>query len=273
MKHNVILSIVFIALSYCLTSCQNSTASQGNEGDSPQEISNEHLTMAVLYQQKAAEYRALCYQAFNLAKMRAEQSTKMLGGMKQKAVIMDIDETVLDNSPYEAKCILDSISYPTDWEKWIHRANAEPVPGALEFAKYVASLGMDIYYVSNRKEKYRKETLKNLQDFGFPFAADEHLLLKTDQSSKKERWDKVREKANVVLMIGDNLNDFLEAFGDKSVQERFDLADSLRNDFGKRFIVLPNAMYGEWENALYEYDFSLEAEAKKAIRHQQLTGF
>ncbi|MCB0806245.1 MAG: 5'-nucleotidase, lipoprotein e(P4) family [Bacteroidales bacterium] len=269
----LLIAILGLGLATTLTNCQNTTASQGNDGDTENKTANEHLTMAVLYQQQAAEYRALCYQAFNIAQMRVEESTKMLGGMKPKAVIMDIDETVLDNSPYEAKCILDSVSYPTAWDKWMYKADAKPVPGALAFVKFVEEMGMQVYYVSNRKDKYRKETLQNLKDMKFPFASDDHLLLKTDQSSKRERWDQVLQKNMVILMIGDNLNDFSEVFEKKTVDGRFEVTDSLKSEFGKRFIVLPNAMYGEWENAFYEYDFSKTPAEKKSLRHQHLIGF
>ena len=194
MKHYLILSAFFLATNFTFTSCQNTTASQDGEGDPTQKISNEHLTMAVLYQQRAAEYSALCYQAFNIAKMRIDNNSKMLGGFKKKAIIVDIDETMLDNSPYEAKMILDSISYPTEWDTWMSSASAQAVPGALEFTKYVEAQKIEIYYISNRQEKYREPTLKNLKELGFPYADDEHLMLKTDDSSKKGRVNKCRKK-------------------------------------------------------------------------------
>jgi len=273
MKKITIIILISINLGVVFTSCQNTAASRGNEGDASEKVSNEHLTMAVLFQQKAAEYNALCYQAFNMAKMRIDNSSKMLGGFKKKAIVVDIDETMLDNSPYEAKMILDSISYPTEWDTWMNSASAKAVPGALEFAKWVETQKIEIYYISNRKEKYRAPTLKNLQELGFPYADNEHLMLKTDESSKKSRREKVQEKANIILLIGDNLNDFTEAFERKTTQERFEITDSLKSKFGTSFIVLPDAMYGDWENALYNYDHSLTPHEKIKIRHQKLIGF
>jgi len=273
MKHFLIFSTLILATNLTFTSCQNTTASQDGEGDPPQKISNEHLTMAVLYTQTAAEYRALCYQAFNMARMQIDNSSKMLGGFKKKVVVVDIDETMLDNSPYEAQMILDSISYPTEWDTWMNSGSAKAVPGALEFAKYVEAQKIEIYYISNRKEKYREPTLRNMKELGFPFADDAHLMLKTDESSKKGRREKAQEMANIILLIGDNLNDFLEIFEKKTIKDRFEVTDSLRNKFGRGFIVLPNAMYGDWENALYNYDHSNTAKQKMEIRHQYLTGF
>jgi 5'-nucleotidase (lipoprotein e(P4) family) len=229
--------------------------------------------MAILYQQSAAEYRALCYQAFNAAKYRLDQSSKMMGMMKKQAIVVDIDETVLDNSPYEANTILKGYMYPEGWNSWIDAAKAKAVPGALEFLKYAESKGIETYYISNRSENQRTQTLKNLISIGFPFAVDDHLLLKSKESSKKTRRDKVSENRFIVMLIGDNLNDFTEVFEKKSIPERFEMADSLKNEFGNRFIILPNAMYGDWEGALYNYDYSMEPGKKSEKRISSLVGF
>ncbi len=272
MKQTILIILSLVCSSIIYTGCQQTTASS-KPGNEPSAISNEHLTMAVLYQQKAAEYAALCYQAFNVAKMQIDNSSKMLGGFKKKVVVVDIDETILDNSPYEADLILDSIVFPTKWDDWMYSASAKAVPGALEFARYAESQKIEIYYISNRKEKYREATLKNLKELGFPYAQDDHLLLKSDESSKEGRREQVQQMANIILLIGDNLTDFSDLFEKKPVQQRFEIADSLRNEFGHHFIMLPNAMYGDWENALYHYDHSLSQERKSELRHQQLVGF
>jgi len=252
-------------------SCQNIKA--GDSGDESVTSSNEHLTSAVLYQQTAAEYRALCYQAFNVARLQLDKSLRVMGLMKQQAVVVDIDETVLDNSPFEAKSILEGTSYPTYWNEWVEMANARAVPGALEFLKYAESKGIEIYYITNRREKYRQPTLKNLQDLSFPFSDNGHLFMRTDESSKKARRETVSEKHKIILLIGDNLNDFSEVFEKKSITDRFELVDKFKEDFGNRFIVLPNAVYGEWEGAIYDYDFSKTADEKFELRHNHLQSF
>ena len=271
MKKLIFISVILIIPFF--QSCNNSTAFSGNNGDNPLISNNNHLINAVLYQQTAAEYRALCYQAFNLAHLQLDRSLRIMDLMKQQAIVVDIDETVLDNSPYEAKCILDNILYPEYWDEWMNESSAKPVPGALEFLNYAESKGIEVFYITNRKEKYREQTLKNLQNTGFPFATNDHLLLRTDSSSKKARRDKVSETHTIIMLIGDNLNDFSEIFEKKSIPERFELTDKMQKEFGTRFIVLPNVMYGEWEGALYDYDYSKSTAEKSEVRHEKLKSF
>jgi 5'-nucleotidase (lipoprotein e(P4) family) len=272
MKKVFIIFTSLIALSF-FSNCSDSNAFNKNSNADAFAPTSDHLTMAVLYQQTAAEYRSLCYQAFNLAKMQLDQNLKRMGLMRQQAIVIDIDETVLDNSPYEAKCILDAIQYPAYWDEWVELAKAEPVPGVLEFLQYAESKGIEVYYITNRREEHREATLRNLKEFGFPFAENEFLLMRTDESGKKLRRDKVSETRQIIMLIGDNLNDFSEIFEEQSVSNRFALTDSLKAEFGTRFIVLPNAMYGDWERAVLNYDFSRTAVEKEIVRRKALRGF
>lgn len=266
--------IVLLSISTSIfQSCKDSSAFNKSDNNDPELVSSDHLTMAVLYQQTAAEYRALCYQAFNVAKYQLDQSMKIMGLQMQQAIVLDIDETVLDNSPHEAKCILNNALYPAYWEEWMNASNAKAVPGVLDFLKYAKSKRIEIYYITNRAEKYRKQTLKNLKMLGFPNAEDQYLMLKINESSKKGRRDLVSETNKIILLIGDNLNDFSEVFERRSVSERFQLTDEMQSEFGKRFIVLPNAMYGEWEAALYDYDYSKTSSQKNDLRLKNLEDF
>lgn len=267
-------AILFVFCSLvCFQNCTNSAAFNSDPQPEPVIGSNDHLTMAVLYQQKSAEYRALCYQAFNFARYKLDQSSKAMGIMKPQAIVVDIDETVLDNSPYEAKSILDAINYPAFWDEWVMKAEAKPVPGALEFLQFASSQGAKVFYISNRKEKFKEATLSNLTSLGFPDADSDHLLLQTDESSKKGRREKVSANHWIVMLIGDNLNDFSEVFEKKSVPERFEMTDSLKAEFGNRFIVLPNAMYGDWESAIYGYKYPANPDEKTELMHKALIKF
>jgi len=254
-------------------SCKNSSAFNKQSGEDPDFQSSEHLALAVLYQQTAAEYRALCYQAFNIAKYQLDQNLRIMGLQKQQAIVLDIDETVLDNSPHEAKCILNNTLYPSYWEEWINTSSAKPVPGSLEFIKYAESKKIEIYYVTNRREKYKEQTLKNLMQVGFPFADNDHLFMRTEESSKEARRNKISETRAITMLIGDNLNDFANVFEKKNINERLELVDEMKTEFGKRFIVLPNAMYGAWEGALYNYDYSISNQEKKEARFKSLKDF
>ncbi len=226
------------------------------------EPNNDYMLLATVYQQHAAENKALCYQAFNCAKTSLDQKLKNYKGKKKTAVVVDIDETILDNSPFEVKCILDNTNYPIGWDEWMNSADAEIIPGAVSFLKYAASKDVEVFYITNRKQKYFEPTLKNLKFHGFPDADSSHLMLRTESSDKQARRNLVLEDYDILLLAGDNLADFSQLFYHKNAEERLALTDSLRNEFGSSFIVLPNATYGDWESAALEYNFDLKKAEK-----------
>ena len=217
------------------------------------------------YMQKAAEYRALCFQAFNIAHLRVDE-TALTKTEKPKAIITDIDETILDNSAYEAHQTLQGKDYEsTSWREWVSMANADTVPGALSFLKYASSKGLEIFYVTNRSEKERDGTLKNLQKFNFPNADSAHLFPSQNSSSKEERRKSIAATHTIVMLMGDNLGDFSFLFDKKSTEERFRNVNSVAAEFGNRFIVLPNPVYGDWESALYNYNYTLTQAQKDSV--------
>jgi len=228
----------------------------------------DYQVAAVLYQQKAAEYRALAFQAFNLARLRLDEdfdkrTVKKLPKAERKrprAIIVDIDETVLDNSPSQAFGIRNGRGFnPADWYAWGKLEKAKAVPGAVAFLNYAVSKGVKIFYVSNRDEAQKAETIANLQKAGFLDIGPENVLLRhkdaqgSNISTKTPRREFVGQRYRTVLLMGDNLDDFSEAFEHKSVADRFTETDKVKDEWGRRWIVLPNAMYGTWENAIYEY--------------------
>jgi 5'-nucleotidase (lipoprotein e(P4) family) len=239
--------------------------------DKPQISKNDHLTLAVLYHQTAPEYRALCYQAYNLATVRMNQIVKRKGSADGLAVVLDLDETVLDNSPFEAKCVLDNVNYPAFWGDWCNLAKAEAVPGAAEFLNHAHALGVQIVYVSNRKEEFRKVTKDNLATLNLPAVKDEYLLLRDKESSKAARRAEIAKTHEIILLIGDNLNDFNDDFEKTTGGARMELTNMLKKSFAEKYIVLPNPMYGEWESELYKKEMS-ENEQRDA-RYKALKGF
>lgn len=214
------------------------------------EENNDNLLFATLYVQRASEYKALCYQAYNLAQYRLAEKQAAYKGDKKLAVIVDIDETVLDNSPFSAKSIIENTDYPKYWDEWCNLAKAPSIPGSLEFLKHAETLGVETFYVSNRKVHLTPATLKNLQDNGFPFADSTHLFLRTTSSDKEERREKIRETHDVLLYFGDALGDFSSKFDNETTAVRNGLTKQMKDDFGAEFIVLPNPTYGAWMNAL-----------------------
>ncbi len=221
---------------------------------------------ATFYQQRAAEYKALCFQAFNIAQLRLDQFQP--AGGKPMAIITDIDETVLDNSAYEAHQTLQGKDYdPASWYEWTNRASADTVPGAPAFLKYAASKGVEIFYITNREERERQSTLQNLRQFGLPNTDDAHLILKTTTSGKEPRRQMVLSTHQVVLLMGDNLADFSSLFDKKSEEVRLQHTVLSASDFGKKFIVIPNPVYGDWESSLLNYNYKLSiAQKDSAIK-------
>lgn len=228
-------------------------------------IADGKLFTAV-WQQHAAEYKALCLQAFNTATLRLDEYLQQDTSQKPPAVITDIDETFLDNSPYAIHQALQGKDYePSSWEEWVNKAEADTLAGALAFFSHAASRNVEVFYISNRDEAGRAATLANLRKYHFPYADDAHLLLQGATSSKEERRQTVAEKHDVILLLGDNLGDFSALFDNKTTVQRAENVLQQAGDFGKRFIMFPNATYGDWEGALYRYNYRLSPAQKDAV--------
>lgn len=214
---------------------------------------NRELTMAAAWMQNAAEYRELCYQAYNIALERVEHAVKEhKAGEKPLAIVLDADETVLDNGAFEAGLIGTSNAYShANWTKWCEAAEAPAMPGATKFLQAVDKLDVQIFYVTNRDMKDQYESsAKNMKAVGFPQVDREHMLFKTDSSDKMGRFEAVMKKYHVVVFLGDNEGDLpLHSYG-KGQKERNAIVDAHEKEFGRRFIALPNPEYGDWVPAL-----------------------
>lgn len=268
MNYFITLFASVLLLSGCVNSSGTSNSSESKSTDK-----NLEALQATVFHQTAAEMHALSYQAYNIARYRLDQSLRRAGLTKQQAIITDIDETVLDNSPHQAKLIQENAAYPAYWAEWCMLADAEAMPGALDFFKYAEKKGVEVFYVSNRHDSLRKPTLKNLKKLGLPYADEKHLMLKTTTSGKTERRNKVSEDYHIVMLLGDNLNDFKDVFEEGSVAERNNQTDKMQEAFGNRFIVFPNAMYGEWEGAAIDYEWGAAPSEKTKLKLQQLKSF
>lgn len=235
---------------------------------------NEHLVMATLWYQRASECRALYHQAFNAARLSLDKQLANYSGNKALAVVVDIDETVLDNSPFETNSIRTGKTFTPDaWKEWTDMAKASATPGSLEFLKYAESKGVETFYISNRDTSATHTTLQNLISLGFPYADKDHILLKTNTSIKTDRRNKVSETHEILILAGDNIGDFDEILENRSNNFGFNLVDSLKHEFGNRFIVLPNPMYGSWEKQVIKSDQKLNAYEKEALRIKHLIGY
>ena len=208
---------------------------------------NNRMIYATLFVQHAAEFKALTYQAYNIAKYRLSEAVKNNKAKKKLAVVLDIDETVLDNSPQFGTQIRDTTEYPKCWDEWVKLAQAEPVAGAPSFLKLADSLGVKIFYVSNRKNYLLDPTIKNLRNKKLPQVDSSSVLLRTGKRSKEPRRQSIISQGyEIALLLGDNLGDFSEVFDVRSCDERGKIVKQNNQDFGDKFIILPNPVYGTW---------------------------
>ncbi|WP_214072520.1 5'-nucleotidase, lipoprotein e(P4) family [Mucilaginibacter sp. dw_454] len=234
--------------------------------DTPLSTANAGKVWSLLYQQRAAEYKALCFQAYNIAKLRLDEALRHKG-KKPLAVVTDIDETLLDNSPLDAALAINNREFDLKaWKQWTAKGIADTVPGAPSFFKYAASKGVAVFYITNRDEDERPGTTKNLKLYNLPYADNQHIILKQNTSSKEARRQEVLVKYNIVLLCGDNLADFDALYDTKPSEEnRAATTEHLKKQFGSKYIVIPNAAYGDFENALFNYNYKLSGAQKDSI--------
>jgi len=230
------------------------------------------LTNAVLWQQRSGEYRALCFQAYNAARFSLNEKIRS-PGEKPRCIVVDIDETLLDNSPQSGQSVLKKIGFDlAEWKRWTNLAKADTVPGALSFLKYVAEKNIEVFYISNRDQSELNATIENLNRYGFPNVDRPHLLFREDTSNKQQRRDFVSDRYEITLLIGDNLSDFSTIFYQEG-KETDSEVDRHASLFGVNYIILPNPMYGDWEQALYPKKKQLTEEEKAIIRLEKIKGY
>ena len=244
----------------------------------------EQNIMSVLYQQTAAERLAGSLQTFRSAKHAldnalADPSWSALPGQdvqgKRPAIIVDVDETVLDNTAYEARMILDGTKYPEGWVNWGKEAVATEVPGAKDFLSYADSKGVTIFYVTNRVIELKESTKKNLTKLDIPLDQDiDSVLMRGENnwdSNKGPRRELIGEKYRVLLMVGDNLGDFVDAKDNNlSPKQRKEIVRAYSDYWGVKWFMIQNIAYGDWEGALYNFDYSLSPDEVNNARLENL---
>ena len=172
---------------------------------------------------------------------------------KPYSIVLDIDETVLSNIPFQVKMVKDGTAFnPKLWDEWVQKAEAKPVAGAKEFLQFADKNKVQIYYISDRTDAQVDATIKNLEAQGLPVQGRDHLMFKKEGDKSKEgRRQEVLKHTNLVMLFGDNLVDFAE-FSTKSEADRDKMFEQLKAEFGDKFIIFPNPMYGSWESAVYQ---------------------
>ncbi len=222
---------------------------------------------STLWMQTAAEYGAITtqtYRAAGLALSAALADPHWTAAYEQTndfrslppAVILDLDETVLDNSPAQVKLIRAGQSFTEEhFTAWVKEARATAIPGAVEFLHAAVLKGVAPHYVTNRfcnPSDPDDPTARNLQSLRIPFSPD-RLLCRTTTSNKTDRRRAVAEKYRILLLLGDDFNDFTAV--PDSVDERAKLRAFYEPMWGNKWFALPNPVYGSWERSV---GFTLE---------------
>jgi 5'-nucleotidase (lipoprotein e(P4) family) len=249
---------LFIALSACQATTSTNTQERLN---------------AVLWMQTSAEYHALTTSIYKqatlavdvaLAKPEWTAATEQTDNFSTlpPAIILDIDETVLDNLPYQAQLIKTNSEFnPTSWNQWTQQASAQPVPGASEFLHYAESKGVTIFYVTNRDTKQESDTRKNLAHVKLPLRSDMDVVLTKNEngwntSDKSARRAYVAKNFRIIALAGDDFGDFDSgAYG--TPEQRLETAKARTDYWGTKWFLIPNPVYGSWEASLYSHNYKI----------------
>ena len=262
------------------TGCAQKTEEKKEEnksGDNKITLTYDQLrsrenTMGTLWYQNAAEVDALYQQGYNVATNKLKELLKQPTN-KPYSIVLDIDETVLSNIPFQVKMIKDGTAFnPKLWDEWVQKAEATPVAGAKEFLQFADKNKVQIYYISDRTDAQVDATIKNLEAQGLPVQGRDHLMFKKEGDKSKEgRRQEVLKHTNLVMLFGDNLVDFAE-FSTKSEADRDKMFEQLKAEFGDKFIIFPNPMYGSWESAVYQGE-KKDGKGQSEARMNALKGY
>ena len=224
------------------------------------------------------EYDAVAREAFRLAMDQLPEALEhpfwtaaieQTGDYQElpPAIVVDIDETVLDNTPFQVRMIREGEEFDAEaWAAWVEEAAARPVPGALDFARAAERRGIEVFYVTNRDQPQEAATRRNLQAAGFSLgtAGQDRVLTRGERrewtTDKSSRRAAIARRYRILLLIGDDLNDFVSAR--LSPTERDSLAARYEDRWGRQWIMLPNPLYGSWEDALYGFQSGLSPDEK-----------
>jgi acid phosphatase len=247
---------------------------------------NDNLN-AVAWTQTAIEHDLIYREVYRAAgeKLRAalkdpkwdalpkRDRKRPLSATLKPAVIVDIDETVLDNSPYQARLVAEGKEFDEfTWAEWCREKRARPLPGALEFSVEAAKRGVTVFYLSNRAQDLNAATLENLRAAGFPVESDTSFLglgtvvdgCEQNGTEKGCRRELVGRTHRVLMQFGDQVGDFVDVDANTPDGRRA-AVEPYAGWIGERWFVLPNPTYGSWEPALFNNDWARPAaERRKA---------
>lgn len=251
-----------IAVLFLITGCTTAT---------------NHNFNGVLWVQTAAEYQANCYQTYNAALLSLETAiadNRWTGALEQindfsdlpPAVIFDLDETVFDNSEYQAQLALDGIGFNlSSWDQWVRMHKAGSISGAVDFINFIQNQGIEVIFITNRECCERDvasspcpqeiDTIENLNALGITGITEKNVLLKHEymnwDAEKQNRREYIAEKYRVLMIFGDDLGDFIPGVKIKITPEKRKKIVALYHAYwGTKWFIVPNPMYGSWQQIL-----------------------
>jgi acid phosphatase len=263
------LSFVLLSLVMAATACSARTTPPAAAPTAPPAAAapaKAPLPDSIVWFRTSVEYRATAIQAYRLAALMLDRALadrtwtaalEQTGdfGSKPPAVILDVDETVLDNSESEERNIREGAVYSeARWAAWCDERKAVPIPGALEFTRAAAAKGVAVFYVTNRDRALEQATRDNLAKHGFPLDPNRDTVLtraerpEWSSSDKSSRRSLVAQSFRILLLVGDDFGDFVQgARGTLAARRALDEAKAAM--WGVKWIALPNPLYGSWKTA------------------------
>lgn len=270
---------------FLASACLLTTALAGCQQTPP---ANDQLD-AVLWTQTSIEHELIYRQLFANATRQLDIAladpnwdalplpARKLTGLPP-GVIVDIDETLLDNVPLNARDIINNQVYSYDrWNTWVEQAKAQALPGSVAFLQAARQKGIKVYYLTNREHSQVAATAENLRLRGFPIESDAQILAASTPTGHCEsagygkncRRQWVASHARVLLMAGDSLGDFVQAEHNTLDAQR-KAVEPYVNWLGQRWFLLPNPSYGNWYSAPYGDDESLPFAHKRRLKQGAL---
>ena len=242
---------------------------------------------ATLWLQTSAEFQATTWQTFQIASLRLEQALsdpQWTAALEQDpakmadlppAIIVDVDETILDNSPFQARLVAENLTYgPETWDSWVLQSSAVALKGAKEFLHHADSLGVTIFYVTNRDAPHEPATRRNLEREKMPIDSSRDVVLMKGEngwpSDKTTRRQLIAESHRILLLLGDDLNDFVSGAKTRAPEPRRELVEQHRLMWGTKWFLFANPTYGSWRDSLHGRNFGKPETEKRHLKHRHL---
>lgn len=248
------------------------------------------MLLATLWTQRSVEFKGNALTVYALGRLRLDQAladTKWTAApVEQKgdfanlppAIVLDVDETVLDNSLYQVWMMKNGKTFSTKtWNEFCDARVSRAIPGAVEFTKYADSKGVKLFYITNRGVEVEKSTRENMEKLGFPMGGNVDTFLmqneKPDWSSTKgTRRTVIAKDYRILLNFGDNFGDFDDRYRAREA-DRLKAFDENKERWGREWLMIANPTYGSFDTAPYGHDFKKPLEVQRKAKWDVLDGW